>query len=173
MEPQIHRLRPLAGLGLVLSAALIAACNGAGAGPSGTASSASLEPSMAPSEAPAGTPGPTDQLEMSIDLLPTSSFDPSGVKVACDAATLGTGAEMTCDDIVALTARIATTMSANPIQQVSVTKPAENPDAIQVSFWVQAEEGDELTAFTSIIDPANQTFTFPQEDPEAVFPTAS
>ena len=125
---------------------------------------------MAASEAPAGTPAPTDQLEMSIDLLPTPSFDPSKVKVACDEATQGTGASMSCDDVVALTARVASTMSANPVEQVSVTKPADNPDAIQVTFWVKAEEGDGLTAFTSTIDPANQTFTFPMEDTEAVFP---
>jgi hypothetical protein len=173
MEPQIRSSRPLAGLGLVLSGALIAACNGAGAGPSGAASSAPVEPSMASSEAPAGTPAPTNQVEMSIDFLPTPSFDPSGVAVACDEATLGTAASMSCDDIVALTARVAATMSANPIKQVAVSKPADNPDAIQVTFWVQAEEGDELTAFTSTIDPANKTVTFPQEDAEAVFPTAS
>jgi len=171
MEPKIFRSRPLAGLGLVLSAALIAACNGGGAAPTGTATAASLAPSSAPSEA--ATPGPSNQLEMGIDFLPTPSFDPAGVKVACDAATLGTGAEMSCDDIVALTARIAATTSANPIKQVSVTKPADNPDLIQVSFWVQAEEGDELTAFTSTIDPANKTVTFPLEDAEAVFPAAS
>jgi hypothetical protein len=173
MEPKIFRSRPLAGLGLVLSAAILAACNGAGAGPTGAASGGPLEPSSAPSEAPVGTPGPTGQVEMSIELLPVPSFDPSGVQVACDAATLGTGAEMTCDDIVALTARIAATMSANPIKQVSVTKPADNPELIQVSFWVQAEEGDELTAFTSTINPAAKTVTFPLEDTEAVFPAAS
>ena len=60
-----------------------------------------------------------------------------------------------------------------PVTQVSVTKPADNPNAVQVTFWVQAEEGGGLTAFTTIIDPANGTFTFPQEDAEAVFPTAS
>jgi hypothetical protein len=172
MEPQIRRSRPLAGLGLVLTAALLGACNGAGAGPTGAASSASLAPSLAPSAA-AGTPAPSNQLEVGIDLLPTPSFDPSGVKVACDEATLGTGAEMSCDDIVALTARIAATTSANPLKQVAVSKPADNPDAIQVSFWVQAEEGDGLTAFTSIIDPASNTVTFPMEDAEAVFPAAS
>jgi hypothetical protein len=64
-------------------------------------------------------------------------------------------------------------MSANPIKQVSVTKPADNPELIQVSFWVQAEEGDELTAFTSTINPAAKTVTFPLEDTEAVFPAAS
>lgn len=171
MEPQIVRwTRPLGGVGLALIAFLFAACNGAGAGPSTVVTEPSTAPSMASSEAPAGTPGPTDQLEMSINLLPTTSVDTSKVKVACDEATLGTSASMSCDDLVALTARISATMSANPVEQVSVTKPADNPDAIQITFWVKAEEGDELTAFTSVINPANQTFTFPMEDPEAVFP---
>jgi len=171
MEPQIRPSRPLAGLGLILITTIVAACAGTGAAPSAAAPSLGAEPSMAPaSEPPAGTPSPTDQLEMSIAFLPTASVDTAKVKVACDEATLGTGAAMSCDDIVALTARIAATTSANPVQQVAVTKPADNPAAIQVSFWVKAEEGDELTAFTSTIDPANQTVTFPAEDPEAVFP---
>ena len=49
----------------------------------------------------------------------------------------------------------------------------DNPSAIQVTFWVQAEEASGLTAFTTTIDPANGTFTFPVQDDEAVFPTAS
>lgn len=110
---------------------------------------------------------------MSIAFLPASSIDTSKVKVACNSATLRTDASMSCKEIVALTARVAATTSANPIEQVSVTKPADNPSAIQVTFWVKSEDGKSLTAFTSTIDPANQTVTFPVQDATAVFPTAS
>ena len=174
MQPQMRRSRLLVGLGLALSVTLLAACNGTGAAPStGAGASGPAEPSMAPSQAAVSTLAPTDMLVTSIDLLPTASFDPAKVSVACDEATLGTSASMSCDDIVAATARIATTMSKNPVTQVSVTKPADNPSAIQVTFWVQAEEASGLTAFTTTIDPANGTFTFPVQDDEAVFPTAS
>ena len=173
MEPNMRWSRPLAGLGLILSITVFAACNGAGAGPATGAASGLPEPSAAASEVAAGTPAPTDMLVTSINILPTASFDPKKVSVACDQATLGTSASMTCDDIVAATVRIATTMSKSPVTQVSVTKPADNPSAIQVTFWVQAEDASGLTAFTSIIDPANGTFTFPVEDAQAVFPTSS
>jgi hypothetical protein len=167
--------RPLAGLGLLLSATIFAACAGAGAGPSGGAGESGLaEPSGAPASGiAAGTPAPTDMLVTSLSLLPAASFDPGKVSVACDQATLGTSASMSCDEIVAAAVRIGTTMSASPVTQVAVTKPADNPNGIQVTFWVQAEDASGLTAFTSTIDPANGTFTFPVEDSEAVFPTAS
>jgi hypothetical protein len=174
MEPHVRRSRPLLGLGLALSITILAACNGAGAAPTtGAGTSGPSGPSSAPSQVAASTPGPTSMLVTSINLLPTASFDPKKVSVACDEATLGTGASMTCDAIVAATVRIATTMSKNPVTQVSVTKPADNPSAIQVTFWVQAEDASGLTAFTSTIDPANGTFTFPVQDDKAVFPTAS
>jgi hypothetical protein len=173
MEPHTRWSRPLAGLGLALSVTILAACNQAGAGPStGAESSAATEPSTAPASAvAAGTQAPTDMLVTSINILPEASFDPKKVSVACDEATLGTSASMTCDDIVAATVRIATTMSKSPVTQISVTKPADNPNAIQVTFWVQAEDASGLTAFTTTIDPANGTFTFPTQDDEAVFPT--
>ena len=169
MKPQLHRSRPLGGLGLILSASILAACAGGGAPASAGPSTGPL-PSTAATEAAPATPAPTNLLTMAIALLPTATVDASKVKVACDDATAGTAASLTCDDIVALTARIAATLSANPIEQVSVTKPADNPDAIQVTFWVKPEEGEGLTAFTSTIDPAGQTVTFPIEDPDAVFP---
>jgi hypothetical protein len=64
-------------------------------------------------------------------------------------------------------------MSATPLKQVAVAKPATSTDLIQVTFWVLSEDGKTDTAFTSTIDPANQTVTFPVEDPNAVFPTTS
>jgi hypothetical protein len=166
--------RPLAGLGLALSMTIFAACNQAGAGATtGPEGSGLGGPSSAPaSGAAAATPAPTDMLVTSINVLPAASFDPSKVSVACNAATLGTAASMSCDDIVAATVRIATTMSKSPVTQVSVTKPADNPNGIQVTFWVQAEDASGLTAFTSTIDPANGTFTFPVQDDQAVFPTS-
>jgi hypothetical protein len=164
--------RPIAGLALVLSASVFAACNGAGAGP--TAAGTESAPSSAPgSQTAAGTPAPTDLLEMSIAFLPTPSFDTSKVAVACDQATLSASASMTCDQIVALAVRVASTISSQPVTQVAVTKPADNPDAIQVTFWVPSDEGSGLSAFSSTINPANQTITFPTEDTEAVFPRAS
>src|SRR6185436_5661515 len=148
MQPQTRRSRLLVGLGLALSVTLLAACNSTGAGPTAAGGTALTEPSTAPaSEGAASTPAPTSMLVTSIDVLPTASFDPAKVSVACDEATLGTSASMSCDEIVAATARIATTMSKNPVTQVSVTKPADNPSAIQVTFWVQAEEASGLTAF--------------------------
>jgi hypothetical protein len=165
--------RPITGLALILSASIFAACGGAAGGPAGPASSAGTEPSSAPASQPAaGTPAPTDQLEMSIALLPTASFNTSKAAVACDEAMLGTSASMTCDQIVALVARVASTMSSQPVTQIAVTQPADNPDAIQVTFWVPSAEGSGLTAFTSTINPVNQTVTFPVEDSQAVFPTA-
>jgi hypothetical protein len=174
MQPHVRRSRPLLGPGLALTVTIVAACNGAGVGPSAAAGGTGLGPSSAPtSEVAAATPAPTDMLVTSINLLPTASFDPKKVSVACDEATLGTSASTSCDDIVAATARIATTMSKNPVTQISVTKPADNPSAIQVTFWVQAEDASGLTAFTTMIDPASGTFTFPVEDSQAIFPTAS
>jgi hypothetical protein len=175
MEPHVRWSRPLTGLGLVLSMTILAACNGAGAAPTtGAGASGASEPSMAPaSEVATGTEGPTNMLVTSINLLPTASFDPKKVSVACDAATLGTSASMSCDDLVSAAVRIATTMSKTPVTQVSVTKPADNPTGIQVTFWVQAEDASGLTAFTTTIDPAAGSFTFPVEDDAAVFPTAS
>src|SRR6185503_3836143 len=170
MEPQVRWSRPLVGLGLILSMSIFAACNSAGAAPTGAgASPGVMEPSTPPaSEVAAGTPGAAN-----INLLPAASFDPKKVSVACDAATLGTSASMSCDDIVSAAVRIATTMSKTPVTQVSVTKPADNPTGIQVTFWVQAEDASGLTAFTTTIDPASGTFTFPTQDDEAVFPAAS
>src|SRR5262245_6465785 len=138
MDPQMRWPRPLTGLGLVLSATLLAACAGAGVGPSAGAGESGLsEPSMAPeSAAAAGTPAPTDMLVTSINVLPTPSFDPKKVSVACDSATMGTSASMSCDDITALAVRIAATMSRSTPTQVAVTAPADNPSAIQITFWV-------------------------------------
>ena len=171
MEPHKRWSRPLVGLGLILSVSMLAGC-AAGAGPTTGASSAPL---MSPgaSEVAAGTPAPTNSLTMSTAFLPTPSFNPAKVAVACDQAAVGAGSSMTCNDIVALSVRVAATMSKNPVTQVSVTKPTDNPSGIQVTFWVQAEDASGLTAFTSTIDPANQTVTFPIEDDKAVFPTAS
>jgi len=171
MEPHLRWSRPLVGLGLILSVPLLAGC-AAGAGPTMGASTAPVA-SPGASEVAASTPAPTNLLTMSTAFLPTPSFNASKVAVACDQASLGAGVSMTCDDIVALSVRVAATMSKNPVTQVSVTKPTDNPSAIQVTFWVQSEDASGLTAFTSTIDPANQTVTFPVEDSEAVFPTAS
>ena len=174
MEPHVRWSRPLIGLGLILSMSIFAACNGAGAAPTGAgASSGVTQPSPVASEVPEGTPGPTNMVVANINLLPAASFDPKKVSVACDEATLGTSASMSCDDIVSAAVRIATTMSKTPVAQVSVTKPADNPNGIQVTFWVPAEGASGLTAFTTTIDPASGTFTFPTQDDEAVFPAAS
>jgi hypothetical protein len=154
---------------------ILAACNGIGVSPS----AAATEPGAArPSSAPASpvavaTPAPTAIHATSLDYLPTASYQPSKISVACDAATLGTSPSMTCDEILAITAGIATTMSTNPVTQVSVTNSPDNANGIQVTFWVQAEDASGVTAFTSTIDPANETFTLPEEDSEAVFPAAS
>jgi len=151
---------------------LVAACAGTGAAPSGgPTSGVSLPGTSAASPVAAATPAPTDLLAMSIAFLPDVKVNTSKVKVACDQATLGTAASMPCNDIVSLTARVGATMSNNPLKQVAVTKPADNPGAIQVTFWVKAEAGNGDTAFTSTIDPADETVTFPVADPTAVFPT--
>ena len=174
MEPHVRWSRPLLGLGLTLSMTILAACSGAGAGPTtGPVATALTEPSAAPSEVAAGTTGPTSMLVTSINMLPTPSFDPSMVAVACDQATLGTSASTSCEDLTKLAVRISATMSKTLPTQVSVTKPADNPNGIQITFWVQSEEGSGLDAFMTTIDPTNQTFTFPVAAADAVFPTAS
>jgi hypothetical protein len=175
MESQMRWSRPILALGLALSITILAACSGAGAGPTTGAgpTSATTESSAAPSEVAAATAGPTSMLVTSINILPTPSFDPSMVAVACDDATLGTSASMSCKDLTSLAVRIAATMSKSAPTQVSVTKPADNPNAIQITFWVPSSEGSGLDAFTTTIDPAAGTFTFPTADTEAVFPTAS
>jgi len=171
MEPHMRWSRPVVGLGLILSGSMLAGCASTGAAPTTGASLA--EPSMAPTEGAAATPAPTDMLTISIAFLPTPSVDTSKVKLACDASTLGASATMSCADIVKLTARVAATMSKNPIEQVAVAKSADNPSAIEVTFWVKSEDGKSTTVFTSTIDPANETVTFPIEDASAVFPTTS
>ena len=175
MEPHARWSRPLIGLGLILTVSMLAACNSAGAGPTtgGVSTPEPLPSTATATEAAAGTPGPTSMLVTSINVLPTPSFDPKKIAVACDQATMGTSASMSCDDLVVLAARIAATTSKAVPTQVAVTKPADNPNAIQITFWVPAEEGSGLAAFTTTIDPSAGTFTFPTADSEAVFPTAS
>jgi hypothetical protein len=124
----MRRSRLLGGLGLILTTSIVVACNGAGAGAttpvSTTSTTAGTGASMAPeSQTAAGTPAPSNMLVMNIALLPTPSIDTSKIAVACDQATLGTSAAMSCDDLTALTARIAATTSNQPVQQISVTKP--------------------------------------------------
>ncbi len=161
---------PLAGLALTLIIGSVAACAGAGAPTTAPTATMAAEPSMAATEAPAGTPAPTALAVVGVSVLPTADVDVSKVKVACDAATLGTGAAMTCNDIVKLTARIAATTSANPIKQVAVAKSTTNASGIDVTFWVAGEGTTDLTAFTSTIDPAAATVTVPVENPDATFP---
>lgn len=150
---------------------MLAGC-AAGAGPTSSASTAPVA-SPGASAVAATTPAPTDMLTISIAFLPTASVDTSKVKVACDASTLGAAATMSCANIVKLTARVAATMSRNPIEQVAVAKSTDHPSAIEVTFWVKSEDGKSTTAFTSTIDPATETVTFPIEDASAVFPTTS
>jgi hypothetical protein len=172
MESLRPRARsPRAAFAPLLIAGIVAACAVGGA-PQSAGPTSAASPTTAPSEA-AGTPAPTNLAAVSITLLPVATIDTKAVKVACDAAALGSSVSMSCDDIVKLSARIAATTSANPIKQLAVTKSADNPDAIQVTFWVKAEDADTDTAFTSTIDPANQTVTIPVEDSTAVFPTTS
>jgi len=175
MESQVRWSRPLVGAGLAFSVLMFAACNGAGAGASAAPGESGLsEPSTAPaSEVAAGTAPPTAMLIAGLNVLPTPSFDPKKISVACDQAALGAGASMSCNDIVVAATRIATTESQSPVTQVSVTKSADNPNAIQVTFWVQEADASGLSAFTSTIDPSAGTFTFPVADDSAVFPTAS
>ena len=174
MEPHVRWSRPLTGLGLILSTSILVACNASAPTTGPLASTGATEPSTAPaSQVAEGTAGPTNMLVTSINLLPAASFDPKKVSVACDPATLGASAAMTCDDLVSTAVRIATTMSKTAPTQVSVTKPADNPNGIQITFWVPAEDASGLTAFTTTIDPAAGTFTFPTQDDTAVFPAAS
>ena len=173
MESLPPRARPpRAGFAFLLIAGVVAACAGNGAppsaGPTGTPTA-----TTAPTEAAAGTPAPTSLAAVSIDLLPTASVNAKAVKVACDQAALGSSAAMSCSDILKLSARIAATTSVNPIKQLAVAKSADSPGAIQVTFWVKAEDATTDTAFTSTIDPANQTVTIPVEDSTAVFPTTT
>ena len=161
---------PLAGLALLLIAGTIAACAGAGAPTAAPTATNGAEPSVAPTEAAPATPAPTDLATVGIAVLPTATVELAKVKVACDATTLGTGASMTCNDIVKLSARIAATTSANPIKQVAVAKSTDNANGIDVTFWVQGEDTTDLTAFTSTIDPSAMTVTVPVENPDATFP---
>ena len=159
--------------GILGAVVLVAACGGAGA-PSGAAETqptTGAPSSAASAPAPAGSPAPTNLALLGIALLPQASFDPATVQVACDESALGGGTTpVTCDQVVEVAARLAATVSANPIKQVAVSRPADNPDAVQLTFWVAAEEeGGDDVAFTSVFDPANLTVSFPAEDPEAVF----
>jgi hypothetical protein len=179
MEPHVRWSRPLIGLGLIISTTILVACSGTGAGASAAAQS-TAEPSMGVAEATsiasegaAASEGVPGGAEWDLNLVPAASFDPSKVSVACDEATMGTSAQMSCDDVVKLTVGVAQTLSHSPVQQIHVTKPADDPNKIQATFWVAAEEGSGVEAFTWVIDPVNKTFTPPQSDPEAVFPTAS
>jgi len=174
MESLHFRARsPRVGAALpLLIAGVVAACAGAGA-PQTVSPTSAASPSPAPTEAAAATPVPTGLAAVSITLLPAATIDTKSVKVACDQAALGSGAAMSCTDIVKLSARIAATTSANPIKQLAVAKSVDSPGAIQVTFWVKAEDATTDTAFTSTIDPANQTVTIPVEDSTAVFPTTS
>jgi hypothetical protein len=167
---QHHRVRPRpAAIIILLGSFIVAACGGVGsAGPS-SAPETTTTGSTAPASAePAGTPAPTDMVQMGIPFLPEASIDPSTVQVACDDAADAAGAS--CDDLVALTARIAETMSAGAPTRINVVRSTDDPNVITVTFWTPAEEAEGETAFTTTIDLTNQTFTFPTEDPEATFP---
>jgi hypothetical protein len=175
MHSHIRAPRPLVGLALAASTLALAACAGAGAGgsaaPPSTLASAPASTAAASSTA---SSAPTAIAAFSIDKLPEASLDPSKVAMACDEATLGTSAAMSCNDIAAVTARVAPLMSNQPIQQLAVKPSAATPGTLDVTFWVLPDEGSSgLVAFTFSIDPAAKTFTFPSQDTEAVFPTPS
>ena len=157
------------GLALLLITGSLAACAGT-ATPTGPGSSVATLPSAAPTAAASGTPAPTALAAVEIAGLPQAPVDMKAVKISCDAAVFGAGASMSCEEILQLSARIAATTSINPIKQLAVAKSADNPDAIDVTFWVLAEAGKSDTAFTSTIDPAAQLVTIPLEDAKAVFP---
>ena len=161
--------KPRAGLAFLLIAGSLAACAGA-ATPTGPRSSVATLPTAAPTAAASGTPAPTALAAVEIAGLPAASVDMKAVKVSCDAAVFGAGASMSCEEILQLSARIAATTSINPIKQLAVAKSADNPDAIDITFWVLAEDGKSDTAFKSTVDPAAQLVTIPIEDAKAVFP---
>jgi hypothetical protein len=167
---QSRRLEPLVAGSVLIIVTLLAGCStpGASAGPTATttatqSSSGSPATSMGPE-----TAAPTPLLTMDISFLPEAPIDPATVELACEPPADATG--MSCEDALALTARIAATMSAGAPTKVLVDRPAGDPNMLEVTFWTPAEEAEGELAFTSAVDLANQTVTFPVEDSEAVFP---
>jgi hypothetical protein len=166
--------RALSGSALLLAGAVaLAACSQAGAttappqaAAATTPPAASMEASMAATMAP-GTAAPTPLQLMSFDFLPKADV-PKDVKVSCEDAA---GATLSCEDAVALAARIGITTSGGaPIQQVLVERDAANANVVTLTLWANDAETGELTAFTTTLDVAARTLSFPAENPDAVFP---
>jgi hypothetical protein len=179
---QVHTLssvgRALRGPALLLVGAVaIAACGtGTASAPAGTTAGggATIPPatkaaSTAPSIAPASA-GPSPLALMPVGLLPQAEV-PKDVKVSCEDTT---GATLSCEDAVALAARMAITMTgASPIQQVLVERDAADANVVTITFWAIDPEApdDPAVAFSTTVDVAAQTMTFPTQNDEAVFPS--
>src|SRR5215207_8006813 len=161
---------------LLIGAVAIAACgNSAASVPPATQAGAATTPpaSMAASAAPSaalGTPPPTPLALMPIGVLPQAEA-PDDVKVSCEDTT---GATLSCDDAVALAARIAITMTGgSPVDQVLVERDAANANVVTITYWAVDPETptDPAVAFTTTVDVAAQTMSFPAQNDEAVFPS--
>jgi hypothetical protein len=167
--------RALRGPALALiGAAALAACGSGGAAPPAATGQTALTsgPSTpAVSAAPsmvASTPAPTALQLMPIGMLPQADV-PEDVDVSCEDAT---GAALSCEDAVALAARIGiTTTGGAPIQQVLVERDAADANVVTITYWATDAETGEVAAFTTVMDIAAQTMSFPTENPEAVFPS--
>ena len=158
---------------LLLGAAVFAACSSGAATSAPTGAAATTPPAttaatMAPTAAPVSTPGPTPLQLMGFFLLPQAEV-PKDVKVSCEDPA---GATLSCEQAVALAARIAITTSGGaPIEQVLVERDAADANVVTLTLWANDAETGELTAFTTTVDVAGQTITFPAENPDAVFPS--
>lgn len=183
IAPDRSLRRALRGSSLLLATGvLVAACGSAtSSGPASTAAvggqtsapSAAAPSAAAPSAAAttaAGTPPPTPLALMPIGLLPQAEV-PTDVQVSCEDVA---GATLSCDDAVALAARIGITMTGgSPVQQVLVERDAANPNVVTLTYWAVDPEtpDDPAVAFTTTVDVEGQTISFPTQNDEAVFPS--
>ena len=169
--------RALRGSALLLATGvLVAACGGATAtGPASTAvvgGQTSAPSAAAPSAAPTAdtrTPAPTPLALMPIGMLPQAEV-PADVQVSCEDTA---GAALSCEDAVELAARIGITMTGgSPVQQVLVERDAANANVVTLTYWAIDPEApdDPAVAFTTTVDVAGGTITFPTQNDEAVFP---
>jgi hypothetical protein len=161
---------------LIATGVLVAACGGATAsGPASTAvvggetdAPSAAGPSMAPTADPR-TPAPTALQLMPIGMLPQAEV-PDDVQVSCEDVA---GASLSCEQAVALAARIGITMTGgSPVQQVLVERDAANANVVTLTYWAIDPEtpDDPAVAFTTTVDVAGGTLTFPTQNDEAVFP---
>jgi hypothetical protein len=136
-----------------------------------TSAPQSAAPASAAPTADARTPAPTALSLMPLGMLPNAEV-PTDVEVSCEDPA---GATLTCEDAVALAARIGITMTGgSPVEQVLVERDAANADIVTLTYWAVDPEAPDAgpVAFTTTIDQEAQTMTFPTQNDEAVFPAS-